>query len=502
MRTLYIFLVFIFLSTKITTGAEFTDQELIYMPANVQITLFKQGLLSPVDVVKAQIKQYNKTNTRINSVTYTHFDKALTQAKKAEEHYKNQTNRPLEGITIGLKDEHFAKGMIVTQGSLIYKDSKPKDYTDEMTQKLLDAGAIILVQTTVPEFYLSFCTNSRAWGVTKNPWNTKYTVGGSSGGSAASLAAGYVTLATGSDMAGSIRIPAALNGLYGYKPPFGEVYTDLPFSYFSGTGALARTFSDLLLMRNIIAGQTPNSINVKPFIKIPSDTDDIKGMRIAYIGGMGIFSPTKGTSKQIDNALQVLRRAGAIVDKVEINLDIDPITLATSVSNMALSGAMSKLFTGYADKTELMTDYATMFVKDAVNNNGYNRNKLAEIENLVKQLYKKISSKTFNKGYDILLAPTVITSNIPAEMDVINDILTEDGVELPTFCGVLYTIPFNLLNWMPVISVPAGLNENNMPVGMQIIGKPGDSETVFKVANQYSKKAAKLFKDKNFPKVR
>ena len=87
-------------------------------------------------------------------------------------------------------------------------------------------------------------------------------------------------------------------------------------------------------------------------------------------------------------------------------------------------------------------------------------------------------------------------------MDVINDILTEDGVELPTFCGVLYTIPFNLLNWMHVISVPAGLNENNMPVGMQIIGKPGDSETVFKVANQYSKKAAKLFKDKNFPKVR
>ena len=198
-------------------------------------------------------------------------------------------------------------------------------------------------------------------------------------------------------MAGSIRIPAALNGLYGYKPPFGEVYTDLPFSYFSGTGALARTFSDLLLMRNIIAGQTPNSINVKPFIKIPSDTDDIKGMRIAYIGGMGIFSPTKGTSKQIDNALQVLRRAGAIVDKVEINLDIDPITLATSVSNMALSGAMSKLFTGYADKTELMTDYATMFVKDAVNNNGYNRNKLAEIENLVKQLYKKKSLKNIQQ---------------------------------------------------------------------------------------------------------
>ena len=499
-KTIITIIIFSIFSIAVT-AAEFTQQELAYMPATLQIALYKQGILSPTDVIKAQIKQFKKSNNIINAATYTHFEDALKKAKIAEKRYQHNTNRPLEGISIGLKDEHVAKGMIVTQGSLIYKDSPPSDHTDEMTQKLLNAGAIILMQTTVPEFYLSFATNTKAWGVTRNPWNPKYTVGGSSGGSGAALASGYVTLATGSDMAGSIRIPAALNGLYGYKPPFGEVYTDIPFSYFSGTGALARNFSDLVLMRNTIAGPTLNGLNVKPFQPLPQTYKELKGLKIAYIGGMGISEPVKSTEKEIFKALQILKDAGATVDSLPFNINLTAPELASSVSRIGLSGSLSVLFTKHANNTAMMTDYAAGFIKNALNGK-YDREVLAEMEETVKALYNNFSKNIFAKGYDIIITPTLLTSHIPAEIDPVNDILIEDGRELPKFCGVLYTIPFNLLNWLPVISVPAGLTPKDMPVGMQIIGKPHDTLNVFRVASWYSKKAQPLFRDKYFPHIR
>ena len=191
-RKLWITILLILFMTTCFAGtsmaAKFTQAELAFMPAMVQIELYKQGLLSPVDVVQAQIKQFKKTNKKINAATFTHFDRALKQAKEAEQRYRDGSYRSLEGITVGIKDEHHDEGWIVTQGSLVHKNDPPMKYADPLVVKLKEAGAILMMQTTVPELYLNFVTATKAWGVTRNPWNLQYAVGGSSGGSGAALA--------------------------------------------------------------------------------------------------------------------------------------------------------------------------------------------------------------------------------------------------------------------------------------------------------------------------
>ncbi|MGI9518735.1 MAG: amidase family protein, partial [Pirellulaceae bacterium] len=195
-------------------AADFTADELCYMSASELMPLFKSRKLSPVEVLQAQIARFEAVGEKTNSVTYTHFDEAMNQAKESERRYANGTARELEGITVGIKDEHHDEGWIVTRGSVLLKDNK-MDHADPIVTKLKLAGAVLPIQTTVPEFYMSGVTWSELWGVSRCPWNTKYAVGGSSGGSGGALAAGLCTLATGSDMGGSIRLPCAYNGLYG-----------------------------------------------------------------------------------------------------------------------------------------------------------------------------------------------------------------------------------------------------------------------------------------------
>ena len=158
-----------------------SEQDLIYMPASVQLDLFRARQLSPVEVLEAQIARHEAVNSKVNCTTYTFFEKARKEAKVSEARWMRGTARPLEGITCALKDEHHEAGMKVTLGSIMEKDNV-KDYSDELTVKLKAAGCVTHMQTAVPEFYLHGLTFTRLWGVTRNPWNLKYGVGGSSGG--------------------------------------------------------------------------------------------------------------------------------------------------------------------------------------------------------------------------------------------------------------------------------------------------------------------------------
>ncbi|MEE0815757.1 MAG: amidase, partial [Desulfovibrio fairfieldensis] len=211
---------------------------LAYLTAVEQIQYFREGALSPVDVLTAQIerinkyngplntsgrelKDYLKFNGQVNAVTYEHFGQAMQAAKEAEKRYKSGSARALEGVTVAVKDENDVRGWRVTMGSVLLQDAPPAGENAAIIDMLLSEGAILHIQTTVPELYIHSQTWSRLWGVTRNPWNIHYAVGGSSGGSGAALAAGFTTLATGSDMGGSIRIPTSRCGLYGFKAPFG-----------------------------------------------------------------------------------------------------------------------------------------------------------------------------------------------------------------------------------------------------------------------------------------
>ena len=479
-----------------------TKKDIAYAPATMLMELFKQGVITPVDVLQAQMAEVEKTNGDINAITYTHFDTAMKQAEESTERYQNGTYRALEGITVGVKDEHYDQGWVVTQGSLVHKDDPPKEEADPIVKKLKEAGCVMSMQLTVPELYLGVAADTRAWGVTKNPWNPKFTPGGSSSGSGAALAAGYCTLATGSDMGGSIRVPSGQCALYGYKPSAGQYHNAELTSYYCNSGPMARTFEDMVLMHNVIAGPdiySPNAFKMDP---LPLVYPAIQGRKIAYVGGMGIIEPINDVQKGMDDAMKVFVAQGAIVDHVDLDLGLKPEDISPKFRDMVLSGAMGAGMATYAEHLDKMMPYARSFIEQAASG-GFGSSNLLKGEALVKDLYKRVVDAVFAKGYDVLLLPTVGSPHMGNQFDwTVGPDHIEDGRNYTKSIPGLYTIPFNMLNWMPIVAVPTGLTKKNMPIGMQIVGNAFDTETVMRFAYAYSRTAPKFFKEDLFPKFK
>ena len=234
------------------------DLELCYLDAAGAIERFRARSLSPVELVSHLIARIEAIEPKVNALTYTFFERALDEARAAELRYSGRGRRPrrLEGVPIVIKDYHDVSGEITTFGSRLYENHRsPKSlaYVD----RLLRAGAILLGRSTTPEFALLGVTHSDLWGVTRNPWNLDMTPGGSSGGAGAALAAGMTTLADGSDIGGSIRIPASCCGVFGLKPAHGRVPTGSAGALdpYLAYGPMTRRVADSALMMNVMAGQ-------------------------------------------------------------------------------------------------------------------------------------------------------------------------------------------------------------------------------------------------------
>ena len=199
-----------------------TDIEICYLSAFDVLNKYREKKLSPVDVISAVIKRIEIVNPKINAFNYFDFDKSLELAKESErKFYGNQDVLPLEGIPLAIKDEVNIKGQPNRNGCLLLKNNIAQK-TDVDIERIVNSGAILHGRTTNPEFSLTSFCHSKLNGVTRNPWHLDMTPGGSSGGSAAALASGCAMLATGSDIGGSIRIPAGACGVVGFKPPHGR----------------------------------------------------------------------------------------------------------------------------------------------------------------------------------------------------------------------------------------------------------------------------------------
>jgi Asp-tRNA(Asn)/Glu-tRNA(Gln) amidotransferase A subunit family amidase len=196
-----------------------SDLDRIYLPAHEALRSFRARKLSPVELMEATIRRAEAVKSPINAFTYTHHDEAMDLARKAEAKYaRGARTRALEGLPVGIKDESGIKGKPTSSGSLVLKDHVATE-TSTMNARIMAAGGIIHARTATPESTCAGTTWSRLWGVTRNPWNPEFTCGGSSGGAAASLAAGTSAIATGSDIGGSIRIPAAACGAWAKGRP-------------------------------------------------------------------------------------------------------------------------------------------------------------------------------------------------------------------------------------------------------------------------------------------
>ena len=291
--------------------------DLAYLSATEALARFRDRSLSPVELTQALIDRAAVVEPTVNALCVTYFDEALEQARAAEARYmgRGEAPRALEGICVGIKDEVPIAGQPCSMGSLLRRD-EIADVTDPMAERILAAGGIAHARTTTPEFSTAGFTHSRLWGVTRNPWNPEYGVGGSSGGTGASLASGTSTLATGSDIGGSIRTPAAWNGVVGFKAPYGRVPQLPPFNMdiYCHTGPLARTIADCALFENVIAGPHPaDAAAIAPRYELPATFEGIAGMRIALCVRPDDWPVDDDVAAAIRDAAGVLEQCGATV---------------------------------------------------------------------------------------------------------------------------------------------------------------------------------------------
>ena len=466
---------------------------LLYLSATEQLALFASRDLSPVEVLEAQIARIDEVGESINAVSFRDYDNARAAAKASESRYQRGEARRLEGLTVALKDEDGLAGWPMTAGSVLMADNRLTTATP-VVDFLAAAGAVFHIQTTVPELYVIPLTWSDLFGVTRNPWNLAHTVGGSSGGSGAALAAGMTTLATGSDMGGSIRIPSAFNGTYGFKPPHGRVPL-VPGGEVmpQGTsGPMARTLADLALLQTVMTGPHPQQMTaLRPALEYPSTYPGIEGWRIAYSPDQGWAPIDPEVRANTEAALRLLESKGAVVEEVEVGWDgpqiQDTITKALTSSMM---GAMLQSLAASGGREE-MTTYARFFLDNAVGDAGPVQ--LTEAAAAAAHMHAGYQA-LFDQGFKAFVCPGVTTAKVPADLDFTTDTMQVDGQQIDPMTGWQLTAAFNLMYTIPVLSVPTGLDRSNhVPTGMQITAQAYDDLATFQVAAAYSSVAAPMF---------
>ncbi len=461
-----------------------SDEALCYASVDDLTAMFRARKASPVDLLKAQIKRIEALNSKINCITYEHFDQALKEAQQSEDRYRRGDARPLEGITVAIKDEFNRPGWRTTQGSLIFKDSPPATENAAVIDLLEAAGAVMPFQTTVPEFYLFLGASTRAWGTTHNPWNLEYSPGGSSAGSAAALAAGFATLATGSDMGGSIRIPASQCGLYGFRPPFGRVAAgETPFAT---SGPLARRFDDLVHLQNAIVGPSEKVMaTIRPRLDYPYQYPDLSGWHIAVDWGTAIADVIPSVKDAMLKGLKTLRDAGCVVDEVDCGFSKkDKFVFLRGL----MSSSMGTLIEIANSHRDLLSPYMAEML-DQVGAIGPRQAEEAEV--LLERLHRQVQQRVFGKGYRVLLMPTMSTPLVGADMFKSKENKVDPWAG--TGLGFAMTWHWNLLNRYPVMDVPLGLVEDRMPSGMQVIGQTFTDLDTFQFASNWSRLWPSLF---------
>ncbi|HEY7764255.1 MAG TPA: amidase [Aestuariivirgaceae bacterium] len=466
-----------------------TDLELCYLPAARALALFRDGALSPLELMQALIARAEAVNPAVNAFADTYFDEALAKARRAGEEYARGHPRPLEGLPVAVKDAHRVAGKRTTYGSLIFKDNVD-DHSDPMIERLEAAGAIIHARTTTPEFCLSGTCHTRMWGITRNPFNTDFGPGGSSGGSAASLAAGTAVLATGTDIGGSIRIPAAACGVVGFKPPHGRNPDGPPanFDRYNHCGPLARTVADAALVQNIVSG--PHSLDhdsLRERLTLPLDDSAVRGLRVAYSIDLGYMNIERDVLKNTLAALDVFRFLDCRVEEVDLGWTIDCERWAAHWYNSMHYGRQT---IWHAKRNAgLMCDYSLKFAKHC---------ETATVLDDVPRSWEHVHKmyQTFGpimEKYDVFICPTNAVPAVKADHDPWDPNFRINNVRVDPENGWILTYQFNMLHNCPVISVPSGRAENGVPTGIQIVGRTFDDLTVFRAAAGYERAAPHFF---------
>jgi aspartyl-tRNA(Asn)/glutamyl-tRNA(Gln) amidotransferase subunit A len=457
--------------------------EIQWMTALELVEAYREKKLSPVEVVHTLFDRIERVNPKINAFVTLVPEMAEEAAREAERAYMGGRARPLEGVPVAIKDNAFTKGVRTTFGSKLYEDFVPEE-DGVLVERLKGAGAIVLGKTNLPEFGLIPVTDNLLFGKSRNPWNLKKTTGGSSGGSAAAVASGLCPIAHGNDGGGSIRIPAALCGVFGLKPQFGRVPSTphLPgWETLVHDGPIARSVKDAALMLDVMAGPSRRdhySIPSYPGKFLEDMQGDIQNLNIAYSPDLG-FAPVVDSEvlKLTRQAAFSFEEMGCVVEEIDaglLNMEMDLLITVISETVAAHEEDIERwkpiAFPLYLPFLELA--------------NLYNNKDVVRIQFHRSQLWEQVS-KIFDQ-FDLLLCPTTA---VPAfDLEELGPIgpLEIEGKEVGPLAWMSFTYPFNFTG-QPAATVPCGFNSEGLPVGLQIVGDRFQEALVLRAAANFER---------------
>lgn len=475
--------------------------DLVNLTIATALDLLNKKEISSEELTKAHIAEMEKGRVLNAFITETP-ELALKQAKASDE--KRASGSPLgtlEGIPIANKDLYCTKGVRTTAASKILSNFVPP-YESTVSQKLKDAGTVMLGKLNTDQFAMGGSTLTSYFGVTKNPWNLDLVPGGSSGGSAAALAAGLCMGATGSDTGGSIRQPASFCGVTGIKPTYGRCsrYGIVAFaSSLDQAGPMARSVKDCALMLGAMAGADEKDSTVAN-IPVPDYTlaltGDIKGKKIGIPKEYRLDGLNEDVQRIWDKGIQLLKDAGAeIVDislphtkyalpvyyivacaEASSNLSrYDGVRYTTRVEGESLDEMYENTRTdGFGDEVVRRILLGTFVLSAGFYDAYYTR------AQRVRRLIYNDFVEAF-KQVDAILVPAAPTPALSAE-----EMKNMKPVDI--YAGDVFTTPASLAG-VPGLSLPIGLSQNGLPIGLQVIGKHFDENTVFQVADVLEKMA-------------
>lgn len=457
---------------------EFTGPELCTKEAHEVVELLKKGEVSPADLLDASFQRIESVEPAINAMPTTCRDRAEAAISALDDSKKDHPGW-LAGLPIGIKDLDKISGVRTTYGTKGLADFVP-DHSEHFVDILEERGGIIVGKTNTPEMGVGGNTFNEVLGTTRNPWNTTMNAAGSSGGAAASLAAGETWLSSGSDHGGSLRTPAAFCGVVGMRISPGRVPGRLMPNASAGfitegvVGPMARSVRDCALFMDAMSGFEPRSPLSFPAPDTPFQ-DSVKHadgkVRIAFSPDLNGFSPVESViSEKLQQALGQVEKAGGVVEEACPDL---PNLEETYHTIRALGFAA-----GYSRTPETITrhfkktltenwEFAQTITLEDYTNANVNRTTIF------------LSMHDFLLDFDVLACPTVGCMPRPVELEWVDEI---NGVKLTNYMDWLRFAFLATTAGLPAISVPVGLSPDGMPIGIQLIGPPRGEAKLLAVA--------------------
>ena len=456
------------------------------MPPLETITDLAPGLrrkeVSPLELTRTCLDRIEKLNPRLNAFITVMAESALAEARAAEkEILRGEWRGPLHGIPIAIKDLIDTAGTRTTAASALYQDRVPVEDA-EVVRRLRQTGAVILGKNNLHEFAYGASSLVSFFGEVHNPWNAEYIAGGSSGGSAAAVAAGLCYAAIGTDTAGSIRLPAALCGCVGIKPTYGRVSTRgvIPLSWsLDHVGPLAATVADAALVLQAIAGYDSLDIHsagvpVSDYVSASSTTvgAEVKMLRIGIPRSYFFNDLDDDVCAAVEQALTVIEGLVAEIRDVQIEIPADRV-----VQNAE----------SYAIHADDVSRTPELYQAETMRRirNGENISAAEYIRRRRDLDRERRRAQDIFAEVDLLVTPT---TRIPAP--AIADLKKNPEALRPAEITLLRnTRPFNVWG-LPVISLPCGFTKSGLPIGLQIAGPPWREDLVLRLAHAYERATA------------